>query len=222
MSKDRQDYEKRAREKADYIERITRWLMPDRKDPEMAAQARERSTLDGVYTGKSAKIYRIMHLSWLRGVRKGATCAWEARQKVYLRGSQTTGRNLGQTTNLEQTREALEAILEAESPLEMLHIAEEALKATRRPDALPSDAEPTPRLQPWFEEVAKDAREKTKDRPASRRSADVNEAHRAVELARLKSEIATLELANKRLRFMVDNGLGEEDMVNDIRYPPRE
>lgn len=207
------DQAQRKQEKLDYIERITQWLMPDRRDPEMAAQARERMTLDGAYTGKSVKIRRYMQLAWLRGVRMGAKCSWDAKQKVYLRGGQSTGKHLGQTSNLEQAREALEAILQ---------LAQEALKSTRRPDALPSDGEPTPALQAWFAEVAADAREKTLGRPASRRSADVNEAHKAVELARLKSEIATLELANKRLKFMVGNGLGEEDMINDIRYPPRE
>lgn len=32
-------------------------------------------------------------------------------------------------------------------------------------------------------------------------------------------KIAKLEADNKVLRFMVDNGLGEEDMFDDITYP---
>lgn len=69
-----------------YVDKVTRWLMPDRKDPELAAAARERSTLDGVYNGKSARIRRLVRLAYLRGVRRGAGCAWEAQQPVHLRG----------------------------------------------------------------------------------------------------------------------------------------
>jgi hypothetical protein len=69
----------------EYVERLTRWLMPDRDDPELAAQARERASLDGVYTGKSARIQRLIRLAYLRGVRRGAGCAWEAKQPFSLR-----------------------------------------------------------------------------------------------------------------------------------------
>ena len=71
--------------RTEYIERLTKWLMPDRKDPELAAQARESTGLGGVYTGESARIMRLVHLAYLRGVRRGASCAWEAKQKIVLR-----------------------------------------------------------------------------------------------------------------------------------------
>ena len=35
-------------------------------------------------------------------------------------------------------------------------------------------------------------------------------------------KIERLEAENELLNFMVDNGLGEEDMMNDITYPPCE
>ena len=35
----------------------------------------------------------------------------------------------------------------------------------------------------------------------------------------LWNEIKSLEERNKKLQFMVDNGLGEEDMKDDITYP---
>ena len=71
--------------RAEYVERVTRWLMPDRKDPELAAEARATGGLSDVYRGKSARSHRIVHLAYLRGVRRGASCAWEAQQKVVLR-----------------------------------------------------------------------------------------------------------------------------------------
>lgn len=75
--------------KAEYIERVTRWLMPDRDDPELAAAARERTTLDGVYGGTSQRIHGLVRLAYLRGVRRGAGCAWEAQRPVRLRARET-------------------------------------------------------------------------------------------------------------------------------------
>lgn len=74
-----------TKERLEYIERITRWLMPDRNDPALAADARASTTLDGVYGGKSPRIYRLISLAYLRGVRRGASVAWEARQPISLR-----------------------------------------------------------------------------------------------------------------------------------------
>lgn len=71
--------------RSEYVERVTRWLMPDDKDPDLAADARERAGLSGVYTGTSKRIRRMVHLAYLRGVRHGAGCAWEAAQPVTLR-----------------------------------------------------------------------------------------------------------------------------------------
>lgn len=71
--------------KAEYIEKITRWLMPDRDDPELAAEARAGTSLDGVYEGSSPRIHRLVRLAYLRGVRRGARAAFEARQPIALR-----------------------------------------------------------------------------------------------------------------------------------------
>ncbi len=72
-------------DKATYIERIVGWLMPDREDPALAEQARELTTLDGVYRGKSPRIRRLVRLAYLRGCRRGAGCAWSAAQPISLR-----------------------------------------------------------------------------------------------------------------------------------------
>jgi hypothetical protein len=74
----------------EYIEAITRWLMPDQGDPEFAAEVRAKTGLDGVYKGKSWKTTRMVKLAFLRGVRRGAGLAWEARQPVVLRASETS------------------------------------------------------------------------------------------------------------------------------------
>lgn len=71
-------------DKAAYVERLTRWLMPD-DDPELAAEARASMSLDGVYKGGSRRIMRMIRLAYLRGVRRGAAIAWNARQPVGLR-----------------------------------------------------------------------------------------------------------------------------------------
>lgn len=68
-----------------FIERITGWLMPDRNDPDLAVQARESTSLDGVYAGKSRRIHQLVRLAYLRGVRRGAAAAWEAQQPIVLR-----------------------------------------------------------------------------------------------------------------------------------------
>lgn len=36
---------------------------------------------------------------------------------------------------------------------------------------------------------------------------------------RLEKDVESLEERNKKLNYMIDNGLGHEDMLNDIKYP---
>ncbi len=75
----------RRQARANYIEKITRWLMPDRQDPELAAEARASTMLDGVYKGDSRRITRLVRLAYYRGIRRGASSAWEAAQPIVLR-----------------------------------------------------------------------------------------------------------------------------------------
>lgn len=71
-------------EKAEYIKRVTDWLMP-KNDPELKAQAEESLYVNGIYTGKSMRIHRMIRLAWARGCRKGASAAWDGQQPVALR-----------------------------------------------------------------------------------------------------------------------------------------
>ena len=77
-------------ERAEFIDRATSWLMP-KNDPEMLEQAMEKMTLDGIYTGKSMRIHRMIRLAYARGARKGAASVWDGQQPVTLRGSNHAG-----------------------------------------------------------------------------------------------------------------------------------
>lgn len=68
----------------EYVERITSW-MTDADGPEFSEMVRRSFGIDGIYKGKSRKIYQMIRLAYARGVRRGAGCAWEARQPVTLR-----------------------------------------------------------------------------------------------------------------------------------------
>ncbi len=72
-------------EREAFIEKITGWLVSFGKDEEFAREARRGTTLDGVYKGKSAKIHRLVRLAYMRGVRRGAGLAWDAKQKITTR-----------------------------------------------------------------------------------------------------------------------------------------
>ncbi len=72
-------------DKAVYVEKITGWIVDFDKDAELAADVRANPTLDGIYSGKSQKIHRMIRLAYLRGVRRGAGCAWDAKQPITLR-----------------------------------------------------------------------------------------------------------------------------------------
>lgn len=76
-------------DKAHYIERLTSWLMPKEADPDREAVL-EHTTLDGLYRGKSTKIRRLIRIAYLRGVRRGASIAWDARQPICLRNGSMT------------------------------------------------------------------------------------------------------------------------------------
>ena len=45
----------------------------------------DATTLDGLYSGKSSRIVRLIRKAYHRGIRRGIGLAWEARQKVTLR-----------------------------------------------------------------------------------------------------------------------------------------
>jgi hypothetical protein len=73
----------------EFIERATGWMIDGMaktyRDPELADEARERASLDGVYTGKSMRLHRMVRLAYLRGVRRGAYSVWEGQQPITLR-----------------------------------------------------------------------------------------------------------------------------------------
>ena len=72
------------KDKESYVARVTSWLMP-KNDPELKAQAEESYYINGIYTGKSMRIHRMIRLAWARGCRKGASAAWDGQQPVKLR-----------------------------------------------------------------------------------------------------------------------------------------
>lgn len=82
-------------DRAEYVERIVGWLMP-KDDPELATRARESTGLDGVYTGKSARIRWLVRLAYMRGCRRGASSAWQARQPIGFRGVSPSGLRLAE------------------------------------------------------------------------------------------------------------------------------
>jgi hypothetical protein len=75
--------------KEEFVERATGWMVDGMakidQDPLLADEARERMTLDGVYSGKSERLLRMVRLAYLRGVRRGAYSVWEGQQPVVLR-----------------------------------------------------------------------------------------------------------------------------------------
>ena len=75
--------------RAEFVERATGWMVDGMAktycDPKLAEEARARMGLDGVYTGKSMRLHRMVRLAYLRGVRRGAYSVWEGQQPVVLR-----------------------------------------------------------------------------------------------------------------------------------------
>lgn len=60
----------------EFVSCCTDWLVRGETD---------KSTLDKLYTGKSKRIYKLVREAYMRGVRRGASCAWEAQQPIVLR-----------------------------------------------------------------------------------------------------------------------------------------
>jgi len=107
--------------KLEYVERLTSWLMPS--DPEMSVRARAMMTLDGVYTGKSQRIRQLIRLAYARGCRRGAACAWHARQPV-------------------TTRDAYENARQRDAVIAVMHRLKRAMdKDTREAEARPTNDE---------------------------------------------------------------------------------
>jgi len=67
-------------DKKAYIDRLSRlyYVACLHDDP-------DATTLDGLYSGKSSRIVRLIRKAYHRGIRRGIGLAWEARQKVTLR-----------------------------------------------------------------------------------------------------------------------------------------
>lgn len=75
----------KIKEKAEFVEKHTAWLVDSSKDAELSALVRESPSLDGIYDGKSQKIHRMIRLAYLRGVQRGAGIVWDGKQPVSLR-----------------------------------------------------------------------------------------------------------------------------------------
>lgn len=71
-------------EKEDYIAKTVGLLMP-KDDEALAAEVGASLYLDGVYSGDSPRIARMVRVAYLRGVRRGAAAAWSARQPITTR-----------------------------------------------------------------------------------------------------------------------------------------
>ncbi len=71
----------------EFIERATGWMIDGvaRGDSALAEDARASVSLDGVYSGKSLRLHRMVRLAYLRGVRRGAYSVWEGQQPVVPR-----------------------------------------------------------------------------------------------------------------------------------------
>ena len=72
-----------------FVERLSGWLR-SRLSDEMA-EACEPPTLDGLYTGKSKRIHRLIRIAYHRGVRRGVGIVWEAQQPITFRSADTEG-----------------------------------------------------------------------------------------------------------------------------------
>ena len=71
----------------EYVEKLTEWVVNNREyTDELIADVKGGKCLDGVYSGSSRATHRLVLLAYLRGVRRGASLAWDAQQKVVLRG----------------------------------------------------------------------------------------------------------------------------------------
>lgn len=63
-----------------YIERVTGYLIP--KEDE---NSRAHTTLSGLYSGNSKRIHDLIARAYRRGIRRGASAAFSARQPITIR-----------------------------------------------------------------------------------------------------------------------------------------
>jgi hypothetical protein len=64
----------------EYIERRAKWLIPASDTDSWSSM-----TLDGIYSGSSERIVRMIQIAYRRGVRRGLAAAWNAKQPIGLR-----------------------------------------------------------------------------------------------------------------------------------------
>jgi hypothetical protein len=67
-------------ERDEYIESVTGYLIPE--DDE---DSRSSMTLSGLYGGDSRRIHDLISRAYRRGIRRGASAAFSARQPVTIR-----------------------------------------------------------------------------------------------------------------------------------------
>lgn len=70
----------------EYIRKVVGFLVPSSD-----REAWEALTLDGVYSGASPYVRRLVEIAYRRGVRRGAAAAWSARQPAQLRREEPSG-----------------------------------------------------------------------------------------------------------------------------------
>lgn len=77
------------KDKDEYIDKLTDWLVCAKHlhTDDLIADAKAGTSLSGVYAGGSARIWRLVRLAYLRGVRRGASITWDAKQPITLRKS---------------------------------------------------------------------------------------------------------------------------------------
>lgn len=74
----------RETSRAEYVDYFARWgteRLPE--EDKQAIQAKHG--LDGVYSGRSLKIHRLLRIAYYRGIRTGVGRVWEAHQPIGLR-----------------------------------------------------------------------------------------------------------------------------------------
>ena len=64
----------------EYIECVTKHIVPSGDIDSWSSM-----TLDGIYSGDSERISRMIQIAYRRGVRRGAAAAWSVKQKVTVR-----------------------------------------------------------------------------------------------------------------------------------------
>ena len=65
-----------------YVDKLASWMEAD------SARIGRCVTLDGIYAGKSRRIYEMVRLAYRRGIRRGLALAWEAKQPITIRSQE--------------------------------------------------------------------------------------------------------------------------------------